>query len=286
MDASIWLKEILNGLVVILSVSLVGMGLFVIFGMMRVINMAHGELFMLGAYVAYGLSRVNVSFWWSLVAAPLVVGLVGMLLERLIVRHLYQRSDLSTLLATWGVSIILQQLVKVVAGPQPRSVAAPFAGAVRIFGFTYPAYHLTLIVTSLLMMWGLIWVFARTPYGIMARAAMGNPQMAGAMGINTPRLYTLSFGLGSALAGVAGALLAPLVGVLPTMGLDYLARSFFVVIMGGMTNPLGVLASGTIVGGAESAFTVLINATTANIVVLAVVVLVMLVRPRGLFERR
>lgn len=282
---NVLVNEILNGAVLVCSITLVALGLFVIFGMMRVINMAHGALFMLGAYTIYLATLAHVSFWIGLALAAGVVGAIGALIELVVVRRLYGRADLSTLLATWGISIALQEIVQIVLGPQPRSVSAPVAGAAHLLGTTYPTYDLVLIALSLAIIAGMVALLNWTRFGLYARATMDNPAVAATLGIRTRRMFTLSFALGSALAGVAGAILAPIIGIDPTMGLNYLARSFFVVIMGGMTSLAGILGSGFIVGGTESVFTNLFNATLASIVVLLVVMGVMLVRPRGLFRR-
>lgn len=269
----------------ILVLTLVAMGLFIIFGLMKVINMAHGEFYMLGAYVAWWTTQRGVSFWLGLISGAVLVAGLGITVERIVIRPLYARGDLSTLLATWGISLALQRGVVLVLGAHPELVAAPVQGSVVFLGFSYPYYQLIQMVIAALAIVGVLLIFYRTSIGLRARATIENPEMAEALGVDTSRMYMLSFGLGAGLAGFAGALAAPFVSVVPTMGLDYVVRSFLVVITGGSASILGALFGGTIVGGWESAFTSLFNATYAQITVLLIVILVVLVRPRGIFSR-
>lgn len=285
MDIEILVRQFLNATSSTLFVVLAALGLTIIFGMMRVINMAHGEFFMLGAYCMYVTTSIGANFWLGLVAAPVLVALFGIAIERTIVRRLYQRHDLSTLLATWGLSIVLQQVIRVGFGAQSRSVASPIQDSVTILGATFPAFHVIAMCLSLVVIVSVIVVFLRTDFGTQARATIQNPEIAAALGVNTSRMYLLAFGLGTGLAGAAGALMAPLVGVVPTMGTDLVVRSFLVVIAGGMGQLFGTLAGGVVIGGGESVITTVTNGTVAQISVLLIVILLMLVRPRGLLGR-
>ena len=286
MDLAILLKQTLNGISVILILMLIAVGLTVIFGMMRVINMAHGDLFMLGAYTLYLVVAAGYSFWLGVVLAPVVVGVIGVGMERICLWFLYGRRDLSSLLATWGFGIIFQQAVKLLVGPEPRFVPSPIEGEVSFLGVNYPVVRVLIMAISVAILLGVFWVFLKTHFGLRARATIVNSRMASALGIHTSRIFLLTFAFGAALAGTAGALMTPLIAVVPTMGIDFIVRPFFVVIIGGLGNIFGVLGGGLIVGGTESLFTASINTTVSQIIVFAAVVIIMLVRPRGLLGGR
>ncbi len=240
MDWLFILKQALNGFSLVLFLILIAMGLTVIFGIMRVINMAHGELMMIGAYTVYATQAAGYNFLLGLILAPIVAGIVGILMERSVIRFLYGRGDLSTLLATWGFSLLFQQAVKLIFGPQPARVPAPLSGSFHFFGITYPQYRFVSMLVCLFIIVAVMFLFFRTNYGMMTRATIQNREMSEVLGINTKEMYMFAFGFGSALAGVSGALIAPLIGVIPTMGLDYIARAFFIVIVGGMGSIAGV----------------------------------------------
>lgn len=277
------LKQSFNALSAILLLTLVAIGLYIVFGMMRVINMAHGEFYMLGAYTAWWGREHGLSFWLGLALAAVVVGALGMVVERLIVRRLYRRGDLSTLLATFGLSILLQRGIGLWLGDRPQFVPSPVAGHFTVLGNNYAYYQcLAMVIAAAAIGLALI-LFLRTDFGVRARATIQNPTMAAVLGINTARMNLLSFGVGSALAGFAGALAAPTVSVVPTMGLDYVVRSFLVVIAAGTGSIWAALGGGALVGGWEAGFTAAFNATYAQITVLAVVWALVLLRPRGLF---
>lgn len=285
MDWIYFLKQALNGFSLVLFLILIAMGLTIIFGIMRVINMAHGELMMVGAYTVYATTAAGYSYFVGFILAAFVAGTIGIIMERSVIRFLYKRNDLSTLLATWGFSIILQQVTKLLFGPQPRSIPSPFPGSVHFLGITYPAYRIFSMFLCLAIIIGVLFLFFKTNYGTRARATIQNTEMADVLGINTKKMFLLAFGFGSALAGLSGALLAPLIGVIPTMGLDFIARAFFIVIVGGMGNVLGVLGSGFLLGETESLFTAVFNGTVAQIVVLVLVIILMLIKPRGIFSK-
>jgi urea transport system permease protein len=279
------LGELVDALSAVLFLAVMSLGLYVIFGMMRVINLAHGELLMVGAYVVWWLDDHGVSSWAGLVAAPLLVGALGVLLERSVIRFLYEREDLSTLLATAGVSILLQRAVSLGIGTQPREVAAPIGGNVSILGQTFLIYQLMAMGLAVLVIAAVLWLFRRTAFGTRARATIERPAMAEAMGIDTGRQSMIAFALGAALAGFAGALIAPLVSVVPTMGADFVVQSFLVVIVGGTTELAGALGGSALIGGTRSLLTANLNATVAQMIVLALAMIIVVVRPQGLFRR-
>lgn len=254
--------------------------------MMKVINMAHGELFMLGAYAMWRLLERGVNFWLNLVLAALAVGVFGIVVERAVVQRLYARGDLSTLLATFGLSILLQRGIAIVFGDRPQFVASPISGGPTIIGNTYPTYQVLALLLATAVIGVVLTAFMRTDFGLRARATILNPGMAAALGVDTVRMNALSFALGSALAGFAGALAAPLVSVTPAMGLDWVVRAFLVVIIAGAGSIGAALGGAAIVGGWEAGFTAAYDATYAQITVLIVVWALVLARPRGLFTGR
>jgi branched-chain amino acid transport system permease protein/urea transport system permease protein len=280
------LKQVFNGTSAVALLALVSIGLFIVFGMMKVINMAHGEFVMLGAYTMWWLLQRGVSFWFNLVLAAVAVGLFGIVVERLIVQRLYARGDLSTLLATFGLSIVLQRGVAIIFGDRPQFVSSPISGGPAFLGNTYPLYQILATVLAMVVIAAVVFLLLRTDFGLRARATIANPEMAAALGVNTSRMNALSFGLGSALAGFAGALASPFVSVVPSMGLDWVIRSFLVVIVAGVGSIWAAVGGAVIVGGWEAGLTAAYDATYAQITVLIIVWALVLLRPRGLFTAR
>jgi branched-chain amino acid transport system permease protein/urea transport system permease protein len=278
--------DILNVTVAAVFTVEVALGLTIIFGVMRVINMAHGEFFMLGAYTMVVVTSAGLSPWLGIALAPVVLWLFGLATERVLIRPLYQRNDLSSLLATFGLSIILQQSVRLIFGPQSQTVPNPLPGAIAIFGTVYPAYRLVAALISLAVIIGVGLLIYRSTFGIRIRATMQNPEAARSLGTNTTRVSASAFALGAALAGLAGALMAPFVGVVSNMGLEQTVRSFLVVIIGGLGSITGTFGGGAIVGGGETALSVPLGGTIARVAILAFAIFIMLVRPRGIFAGR
>ena len=264
---------------------LVALGLLVVFGMMRVINMAHGELFMLGAYVVVAAKALSLPFWLGLLAAPILVGLAGLVIELLLIRHVYQRT-LDTILATWGLSIAIKQVVVLLFGPAAYSVPLPIDAALTVGAFAYPVYRLILTGLALVIIGATFWLFLRTDFGLITRAVIARPKTAATLGIDTRRVMRASFVLGTGLAGLAGALVAPLISVDPQMGLGYLVPAFLAILIGGAGPLAGVLVGGTLVGGVDSLLTLRISPVAAQIAVLALAVVVIRLRPTGIFGGR
>ncbi|MCD6057870.1 MAG: branched-chain amino acid transporter permease [Thermomicrobiales bacterium] len=265
MSAATLVTQLLNGVSLIAILILVALGLAIIFGLMGVINMAHGELFTIGAYALVAVSNLG-GFWAGVLLAPVVGAVVGIALERGVVQFLYTR-PIETILATWGISLILQ-----------------FPGAISVFGIVdYPVYRLFILMAGVVITAATFFVFLRTEFGLMARAVIQNREIAAAIGINTDRIYVVAFALGAALAALAGALMAPLINVLPLMGVSFLARSFFVVIVGGAGNLLGVVGGSVLIGGLETLFSSLWSVTLAQALVLVIAIVIVRFRPTGLF---
>ncbi len=275
----------LDGLNYVLVIALVAMGLVVVFGLMNVINMAHGELFLLGAYTLSITEMLGGSFWLGLILAPLLLAVVGLAIEELVVRHVYHRF-LDTILATWGLSIAIKQAVVLAFGPQSRTASPPFDFAVEIFGAPYPAYRLFVMAVSVAVIAGTFLLFFRTRFGLTARAVIANRRMASCLGIDTRRLDRLTFAFGAALAGLAGAVMAPLMSVDPQMGLGFLVPAFLAILVGGTGHLAGVLAGSVLVGGTDTVIARLWSPVVAQIVVFTLAIVVIRLFPRGVVGGR
>ena len=222
-------------------------------------------------------------FWAGVLFAPVVGAVLGIALERGVVQFLYTR-PIETILATWGISLILQQGIEFIFGTAPQAVPNPFPGAISIFGIVdYPVYRLFIIVAGVVITAATFFVFLKTEFGLMARAVIQNREIAGALGINTSRVYVTAFAMGASLAALAGALMAPLINVLPLMGVSFLARSFFVVILGGAGSLPGVVGGSVLIGGLETLFSTLWSITLAQALVLIIAIVIVRFRPTGLF---
>ncbi len=268
----------------ILAIILVAMGLVIIFGLMNVINMAHGELFLLGAYTVVMVERLGGSFWLGLALAPLAVGLVGLIVEELVVRHVYHRF-LDTILATWGLSIAIKQAVVVVFGPASHTVSSPIAASIEIFGAPYPVYRLFIMAVALLVIAITFWLFFRTSFGLAARGVIANRDMAACLGINTRRLDRATFAYGAALAGLAGAVMSPIMSVDPQMGLGFLIPAFLSILVGGAGHLAGPLLGAAAIGGTDTIAANLWSPVVAQIVVFTMAIVVIRLFPRGLAGR-
>jgi urea transport system permease protein len=242
------LLEILNSVTVLI---LLALGLAVIFGMMRIVNLAQGEFFTIGAFTTLAAVRFGqLPFWVGMMMAPIVTGAIGLILERFIIRYLYGR-QLDAMLVTWGISLVLIGLITVIFGPATFGAALDL-GHFNVGNYQYSIYRLIMSAAAIAMLAVTYVVFHVIPFGRRARATIANPEMAAALGINTSRVFMLTFAFGSALAGAAGALLAPLVSVVPTMGVLYIARAFISVIVGGPMALLGTSAAASVLGTIEA----------------------------------
>lgn len=267
----------------VLTLLLVTLGLVIIYGMMNVINMAHGELFLLGAYTLVALQAVGVPFWVGLLAAPVVVGLAGLLIEELVIRHVYGR-PIDTILATWGLSIAIKQAIIILFGPAAISLTNPLPGAVSILGVEYPAYRLVIMGMAALLAVGTYLVVYRTSLGLKIRAVIANRQMAGSLGVNTRRMDRGTFAVGAALAGIAGAVMAPLMSVDPQMGVGFLIPAFLAVLVGGLNSLFGAVVGAGVIGGATSVLSSGMAQATAQIGVFLLAIIVIRIFPQGLWK--
>ncbi|MGI8827662.1 MAG: urea ABC transporter permease subunit UrtB [Chloroflexota bacterium] len=276
--------ETLNAVYASLFLLLVAFGLAIIFGLMGVVNLAHGEFLMLGAYAALVTSNVLGQFWPSLIIAPLLAGAVALVVERGLIRHLYRR-PLETILATWGLSIVLRQLVRAIAGPDFRNVPSPTPGAISLFGVDYPRYRLVVIIIVLLVFAGLYIIQRTTSLGLIVRAVIQNPELAATLGINVNRVYQATFVVGSGLAGIAGALLSPTVNVFPEMGPPFVISAFLVVLVGGLGSLPGLVVASLLLGTVQSLVSQYENEVAGTVALLVIAVLALRFLPEGLTRR-
>ncbi|MFZ5782133.1 MAG: branched-chain amino acid ABC transporter permease [Pseudomonadota bacterium] len=279
-QAIVLLIAVVSGIAVL---TLISLGLAVIFGMMRVINFAHGEFIMLGGYATVVASAQGVNLWVAMfVVAPLAVGLVGFAAERLIVRRFYGQI-VTTLLATWGLSLFLIGAVTAVFGNTTRGVAAPL-GSTQIGSYSASNYQLALVVIASFLALLCLVVLNRTSWGLIARATMRNPQMASTLGIDPVKVYAATFTIGAALSGLAGGLLAPVSGVIPYMGSAYVARAFVTVIAGGSALVTGTVSAAALFGPLEAVLSFLSTPVIGQAAVLIAAIVLLRILPQGISD--
>ena len=255
-------------------------GLAVIFGMMGVINLAHGEVIMCGADVTASAARAGLPLPVAILTGALVAGAVGMLVERVVIRHLYHR-PLDSIIATWGISLIATQGVLIVLGSTMQGVGTPL-GSIEVGGRSYSLYRLVLMVCALGLLGGLYLLFYHSRFGVIARATIQKPHMAHALGVNTRRMYGLTFGLGAALAGLAGGLYAPTMTMVPTMGATFIVESFVTVVVGGADIFVGAAPAAAILALIKAGLTAWYGQLFGQIGLLVTVILVIRILPGGL----
>ncbi|WP_233827910.1 branched-chain amino acid ABC transporter permease [Paraburkholderia sp. ZP32-5] len=265
--------------------AMLALGLAIVFGLLGVMNMAHGEFVMLGAYSVVLAQRWGLSPLAGVPLAIVVCAATGWIVERVLVRPLYRR-PFDTLLATWGVSILLREAVRASFGAGYQNVAVPLSHAVTFAGVAYPAWRLVLMLVTAASLLAIGIGFTRSQVGACLRASIGNPDLARAIGIDTQRVATLTFIAGVVSAGIAGAMLAPLVTISPYMGLDYLLKGFFVLVVGGIGTIGGLLAGTAIIGGAQSGVASVLDQTAGYAAVLLLSILFLWMRPDGIVTRR
>jgi branched-subunit amino acid ABC-type transport system permease component len=276
--AAVLTIEVLNG---IASLALISIGLAIIFGMMRVINLAHGEFLMLGGYAAIIATNHGVNIWISmLLVAPLVVGVIGVIAERTIIRFLYGRM-IDTLLATWGLSLFIIGLVTTIFGNSVAGIRAPL-GSVAVGRYNISLYRLVLIVITAALLAAIFVVLQHTRLGLIARGTMENAPMAAALGVSPPRVYATTFGVGAALTGMAGGLLAPISGVLPTVGAAYVAKAFITVISGGTAILAGTASAAWLFGSVNQLLTYFTTPVIGEAGLLVAAILLLRALPHGI----
>ena len=278
-----FLSQLFNGLALGALLALISSGLTIIYGTLGVLNLAHGAMFMLGGYAGYAAYHATGSFLVALAAGTLFVGLVGLVMERVIIRHFYKRPDEDQLLVTFGLSICFVEAVRLVFSSQSMTVQPPplFIGITNLGVMMYPTYRLAVVgicALALLVLWLVLY---RTRLGMIVRAGIDDAVMVDSLGINVYRVFMVVFGIGAMAAGFAGIVNAPVVSLTPEVGEAILVQTFVVVVIGGVGSFPGAVLGGLIAGEIIS-LTSMVNPSYAYVMLFAAMTLVLLVRPRGL----
>ncbi len=281
-------QQLVNGLIIGATYGLMAVGLTMIFGMMDVINFAHGELYMLGGVFAYYLaSLLGINFFGSIALAVVLVMVVGLIFDQLVLRKLRNEPTLITILVTIGLSIFLQSTVMLFWGPSPQSIPSPFSSKAIQIGFIFlTPFKIFMAVITVAVIFGLHLLIQKTTLGKSMRAVFQEKESAAIVGININQVYAINFALGSGLAALAGALLGTLFVVYPNMGLIAVVKAFLIVIMGGMGNFLGAIFGGLLLGVVESMAAGFISSSYKDLFGLLIVMILLVVRPYGLFGRK
>jgi urea transport system permease protein len=275
---------ILEILYMIAFLALASAGLAVVFGMMRVINLAHGEFVMLGGYTTLACVRAGVNVYVAmLLIAPIVVGIIGLVIERVVIRHLYGRM-IDTMLATWGLSLLLVGIVTLIFGSSAVGVPTPIPGY-TLGAYQMGGYNLFIIGLAALVILAMWLVLRHTRWGLIARGAMQNPEVASALGYDPRRVYMTTFTIGAALAGLAGGALAPLTGLLPSSGGAYIAKTFITVITGGAAVLSGTLTASTLFGLVNQVVSFASTPVIGEIAMLALAIVLLRLMPQGITGR-
>lgn len=274
---------VLNVLSVVSVLALVALGLAIVFGMMDIVNLAHGEFVTIGAFALALMQRSwgPEAFWPALLVAPVLGALMGLLLEGTVIRFLYHRT-LDTLLATYAISLIVQKLLQLGFGKHPQMVFTPVHETLPVFGVQYPSYRLLTIAIAIVVVLACLFVFTRTRFGVELRAVIQNPRMAEASGINTKLMNRVAFAGGAALAALAGVLVAPYASVESHLGELYLGKAFFVIVIGGIGSIVGSLAGSAFIGTVETTLNYHVDPSFASALVLILAIVVIRLRPQGL----
>jgi branched-chain amino acid transport system permease protein len=282
---TILLPQLLHGLVFGAALGLLALGLTVIFGLLGVMNFAHGELYMLGAYAGIAVIGVAHSFWVALLAAPILVGIVAALTEMTTLRPIYRREPLYGLILTFGLALVFREGARQIWGGDMRRILPPVTGSTPLLGMTYPNYRLFLLGAASVILLALWLFFTRTRAGIVVRAAVQDAEMLDGLGVDVRRVFTLTFAASGALAALAGLLLAPVFTVYPQMGVEMILLAFIVVILGGMGSMGGSVVAAFVIGIAQSLFSLWMNPQRVAIAIFGIMIVVLIVRPRGFFGR-
>ena len=283
-----FVSQFISGLSMTSILLMVALGLAIIYGTTGVINMAHGEFVMIGAYTSWFLqTKLGMGLIVSIIPIFIITALMGFLIERLIIRHLYNRL-LDTILATWGIGVLLQQFIRLTVGSELQYLKIPtfMAESMDMFGQQVPIYRVFIFlfaVAIFILAWFIIY---RTKFGIQLRAVTQNKDIAGCFGINSGFVYSATFAFGTGVAALAGAFVAPLKSISPDMGTNYIIDAFMVVVLGGVESLIGTAASSFIIGESSSFLASFSNDTLAKALVLLIIILILRVKPEGLFTRK
>jgi branched-chain amino acid transport system permease protein len=272
----------LNAVVWGMIMALIALGLNMIFGLLHIINMAHGALYMLGAVAAWYLIELTGSFWIGLIVGPLCVGVIGILMERGLLRTIEDK-PITTIICTFGIMLAIQQLVLMIFGGSPRRIAAPIPYRFPLFQLQYPLMRIVIAAISALVMAGLWYFLRKTKYGLWMRAVVQDREMAVGLGIPVNKVYMWTFVLGSVLAAFSGVLAAPIVSVEFMMGREVLIMAFIIVIVGGMGNLEGSVIAAILISLIQGIGALFVAPAIATVFALAFMIIVLLIRPQGLF---
>ena len=291
-NAMEWLQfvlapQMINGLSIGVAVVLMALGLTIIFGLLDVINMAHGEFYAIGAYLAVALLATGMSFWWALFLTPLLMAVLGFVTERGLIQRVFHSKDRHTLtlLLTFGVAVVLEDALKIAFGANPLRLEAPISGATEMLGLFFPNYRLFVMLFGGALI-AAVWLLVfRTSLGAIVRAAAYDRNMSASLGVPVQLVYAGTFAFGVALAGIAGVLLAPIYSVFPTMGKDFVLIAFSVVIIGGMGSIKGALLAGLLLTQVQSISSLYISPVWSDPLLFGIMVLVLMWRPQGLFGK-
>jgi branched-chain amino acid transport system permease protein len=279
--------QMITGLALGVAVVLVALGLTIIFGLLDVINMAHGEFYAMGAYIALALGMSGISFWLLLIIVPLLMLPIGYIVERGLIQRVFNMPDrhVTTLLLTFGLGLVIEEGLKVVFGANTQRPPTPIAGAIEVMGIILPKYRLFLIVVGFAIVAAVAIVVNKTKLGALVRAAAFDRNMAASLGVPVSLVFAGTFAFGVALAGLAGVLLAPIYSVFPTMGRDFIFLAFTVVIVGGMGSISGAVVAGLLITQVQAISSLIVSPVWSDPIVFGIMVLVLVIRPQGLFGR-
>ena len=284
---SIYLLQVINGIGIGMLYFLLAVGLSIVFGLLRFVNFAHGAFYLLGAYFCYQLTHWGMNFWLTLLVVPLLVGAMGWLTEKLVLRHVYDKPHEFHILVTVGLALVVQELVIVQWGPLGENVAVPdlLQGVVMWGSFVYPKYRLFVIGFTAVMAVGLWYLLEGTRLGSAVRAGSESTEMVSLLGINVFRIFSLIFALGAATAALAGVLAAPIRGAEPFMGIEALGIAFVIVVVGGLGSFSGALVGGLLIGIVQSVMST-VWPEGARLTIYIVMAVVLLALPNGLLGRK
>lgn len=279
--------QALNGLALGIAVILMALGLTIIFGLLDVINMAHGEFYAIGAFLGLSVGALGLNFWILLALIPLLMVPIGWVTERVLIQRVFHKRErhILTLLLTFGLGMILEDVLKLVYGPNTMKPETPISGGTEILGVFLPNYRLFLILFGAALIFAVWLVVFRTRLGAMVRAAAFDKDMASSLGVPVRTVYSGTFAFGVALAGLSGVLLAPIYSVFPTMGRDFILMAFTVVIVGGMGSIQGAVVAGLLLTQVQALSSLYVSPVWADPLVFGIMVLVLMVRPQGLFGK-
>ena len=283
-----FVSQFISGLSMTSILLMVALGLAIIYGTTGVINMAHGEFVMIGAYTSWFLqTKLGMGLIASIIPIFIITALMGFLIERLIIRHLYNRL-LDTILATWGIGVLLQQFIRLTVGSELQYLKIPnfMAESMDMFGQQVPIYRVFIFLFAIAIFVLAWFIIYRTKFGIQLRAVTQNKDIAGCFGINSGFVYSATFAFGTGIAALAGAFVAPLKSISPDMGTNYIIDAFMVVVLGGVESLIGTAASSFIIGESSSFLASFSNDTLAKALVLLIIILILRVKPEGLFTRK